>query len=78
MTRINWSITAAADAGGLSYWFNGAIGVIASLVFMPLLASLSCTLFIISVRIFTQKINVVHDWLYRELHIISALYIIHI
>ena len=39
MTRINWSITAAADAGGLSYWFNGAIGVIASLVFMPLLAS---------------------------------------
>ena len=39
VTRINWSITAAADAGGLSYWFNGAIGVIASLVFMPLLAS---------------------------------------
>ena len=39
VTRINWSITAAADAGGLSYWFNGAISVIASLVFMPLLAS---------------------------------------
>lgn len=39
VTRINWSITAAADAGGLSYWFNGAIGVIASLVFMPILAS---------------------------------------
>ncbi len=39
VTRINWSITAAADAGGLSSWFNGAIGVIASMVFMPLLAS---------------------------------------
>ena len=39
VTRINWSITAAADAGGLSYWFNGAVGVIASLVFMPILAS---------------------------------------
>ena len=38
-SRINWSITAAMDAGGLSSWFNGAVGVIASLIFMPLLTS---------------------------------------
>lgn len=39
VTRINWSLTAVMDMGGLSSWFNGAVGVIASLVFMPLLAS---------------------------------------
>lgn len=37
--KINWSITAYADSGGLSSWFNGAVGVVASLIFMPLLAS---------------------------------------
>lgn len=39
VTKINWSITAFFDAGGLTSWFNGAVSVIGSVVFMPLLAS---------------------------------------
>ena len=39
VTKINWSITAFFDAGGLTSWFNGAVSVLGSIVFMPLLAS---------------------------------------
>lgn len=39
VTRINWSITSFMDSGGLSSWFNGFVGVIGSLAFMPMLAA---------------------------------------
>lgn len=39
VSKINWSLTSIMDSGGLSSWFNGGVGVVSSLIFMPLLTA---------------------------------------